>query len=244
MPASTRATGKSTSFIARKTSSSSESRLTVIRDSPASASARAFWASSAALVVSVTSSHRRARQAGRRALRGPAEERLAARDPELLHAEVDEHARDARSISSNVRELATGQEAVVVPEHLFRHAVHAAEVAAVGDRDPEIGRAGRGCRSRSSVISVENPGGDPACAPPRPRRRHRDLGRHVRPGEGRDRALPVVRVPRRSVRDLDGRARSVRLALPADDARSGYAAGVAPACCSRSPTASRPQGSS
>ena len=36
IPASTRATGKSTSFIARNTSSSSESRLTVMRVSPAS----------------------------------------------------------------------------------------------------------------------------------------------------------------------------------------------------------------
>ena len=50
-----RATGKSTSFIARKVSSSSESRLTVIRSSPAAASAAALPARSDAFVVRVSS---------------------------------------------------------------------------------------------------------------------------------------------------------------------------------------------
>ena len=55
IPSSTRDTGKSTPFIAPNTSSSSESRLTVIRCSPASArgAARAFSADP--FVVSVRS---------------------------------------------------------------------------------------------------------------------------------------------------------------------------------------------
>ena len=65
------------------------------------------------------------------------EERLAAGDAELLHAELDEHARDALDLLER-EELTPRQEAVVVPEDLLRHAVDAAEVAAVGDRDPEI----------------------------------------------------------------------------------------------------------
>ena len=55
MPSSTRATGKSTSFIARKTVSSSESRLTVTRSSPASFSSPAISASREPFVVSVRS---------------------------------------------------------------------------------------------------------------------------------------------------------------------------------------------
>jgi len=56
MPLSTSATGKSTSFMRRNTASSSASRLTVTRCSPASFSAWAFFASSDALVVRVMSS--------------------------------------------------------------------------------------------------------------------------------------------------------------------------------------------
>jgi hypothetical protein len=55
MPSSTRATGKSASFIARKVSSSSASSETVTRRSPASASAAAFCGRSDAFVVSVRS---------------------------------------------------------------------------------------------------------------------------------------------------------------------------------------------
>ena len=55
MPSSTFATGKSTSFIARKIPSSRASRLTVTRDSPAILSSRALCPSSAPLVVSVRS---------------------------------------------------------------------------------------------------------------------------------------------------------------------------------------------
>ena len=61
---------------------------------------------------------------------------------------------------------------------------------------------------------------------PRHRRRHRHLGRHVRAGAGRARAIPAVRVPRGAVRDLDGRARAVRVGPAPGAAREGYVAGV------------------
>ena len=59
-----------------------------------------------------------------------AEERLAAGDAELPHAEVDEHARDALDLLER-EELAPRQEPVLAAEDLLRHAVDAAEVAAV-----------------------------------------------------------------------------------------------------------------
>ncbi len=66
-----------------------------------------------------------------------AEKRLAAGDAELAHPEVDEHARDALDLLER-EELAARQEPILVAEDLLRHAVDAAEVAAVRDRDPEI----------------------------------------------------------------------------------------------------------
>ena len=77
------------------------------------------------------------RQPGDQELEVAPEKRLAARDAELLHAEVDEHARDALDLLER-QELATRQEAVLVAEDLLRHAVDAAEVAAVRDRDPQV----------------------------------------------------------------------------------------------------------
>ncbi|ODV08586.1 MAG: hypothetical protein ABT20_11865 [Rubrivivax sp. SCN 70-15] len=56
MPRSTSATGKSTSFMRRKIASSSASRLTVTRRSPARCSASALRSSSEPFVVSVMSS--------------------------------------------------------------------------------------------------------------------------------------------------------------------------------------------
>ena len=139
MPSSTRATGKSTSFIARKTSSSSESRLTVTRVRPASASACALRGEQRAV--------RRQRQVERREsaasmrdqrLDVAAKERLAAGDADLLDAVADEQRARGASISSKVRSSLARQELVVAAEDVLRHAVGAAEVAAVGDRDPEI----------------------------------------------------------------------------------------------------------
>ena len=115
--------------------------------------------------------------------------------------------RATRSISSKRQELAPRQEAVVVAEDLLRHAVDAAEVAAVGDRDAEIAHrpAERVEDGHPDEERRESGAVNPARAPSRPRRRHGDLGRHIRPGAGRARALSAVRVPRGAVRDLDGR---------------------------------------
>ena len=64
-------------------------------------------------------------------------ERLAARQPELVDAEADEDARHPLDLLEREQLLAV-EEAVVAPEDLLRHAVDAAEVAAVGDRDAEV----------------------------------------------------------------------------------------------------------
>src|SRR3970282_1777049 len=56
---------------------------------------------------------------------------------ELVYAQPGEDPRDALDLLEG-EELAAGKEAVVAAEDLLRHAVHAPEVAAVGDRDAEI----------------------------------------------------------------------------------------------------------
>ena len=65
------------------------------------------------------------------------EQRLAAREADLLDAERGERARDALELLEG-EELLAVHEAVVVAEDRLRHAVRAAEVAAVGDRDPQV----------------------------------------------------------------------------------------------------------
>src|SRR5204863_3063099 len=66
-----------------------------------------------------------------------AHKRLSARDADLLRAGGDERARDAGDLLE-AEQLAAVEEAVVMPVDLLGHAVHAAEVAAVGDRDPQV----------------------------------------------------------------------------------------------------------
>src|SRR6185437_17021290 len=56
---------------------------------------------------------------------------------ELAHAEAHEEARQADDLIER-QALVRAEEAVPVMEGLPRHAVRAAEVAAVHDRDPEI----------------------------------------------------------------------------------------------------------
>jgi hypothetical protein len=98
-PVEHRWTGKSTSFIARNVASSSESRLTVTRSRPASRALR---------LRGEERGVRRQRQLGAerreqrdQALDVLADERLAAREAQLLDAERDDAAR-TRSISSKV----------------------------------------------------------------------------------------------------------------------------------------------
>jgi hypothetical protein len=69
---------------------------------------------------------------------------------------------------------------------------------------------------------------DAASPAPAPgaRRRHRDLGLHVRPRAEGGRRLPALRIPRRPVRDLDRRPRAVRPAVAAALPRVGWGAGI------------------
>ena len=62
---------------------------------------------------------------------------LAACDAHRADAEAGEDADDARELLER-EQLAALEERVVAAEDLLRHAVDAAEVAAVGDRDPQV----------------------------------------------------------------------------------------------------------
>ena len=66
-----------------------------------------------------------------------AHERLAAGDPQLGDAEPHRRGGDTLDLAEGEQLLAFEID-VLAPEDLLRHAVDAAEVAAVGDRDPEI----------------------------------------------------------------------------------------------------------
>jgi hypothetical protein len=66
-----------------------------------------------------------------------AEERLAAGDPHLLHTVCHERPRHAVDLFEG-QELLAVHEAVPAAEHLLGHAIDAAEVAAVRDRDPQV----------------------------------------------------------------------------------------------------------
>ena len=114
----------------------------MIRPSPAAASSPA----SAAQGGPVRRERQVDRLAGRRPDRGQAldepgqvapDERLAAGDPELRRAEPDEDAGQPLDLLERQDELAR-QEREVAPEDLLGHAVDAPEVAAVGDRDPQV----------------------------------------------------------------------------------------------------------
>ena len=64
-------------------------------------------------------------------------ERLAARDADLAHAVGHERSREALDLLEG-EQLRAREELVLAAEDLLRHAVHAAEVAAVGDRDAQV----------------------------------------------------------------------------------------------------------
>ena len=164
MPSSTRSTGKSTSFSARNCASSSESRLTVTRRRPASASAAP---SAAAASRSSSGSDRRRARASSATSRSRS--RRTSGSPPVMrifsHAPRDEErARRARSPRTSAAR-ARSRNAMVAAEDLLRHAVDAAEVAAVGDRDAQIAqraaegvehvhRGNRSSRHRPRVCSA------------------------------------------------------------------------------------------
>ena len=142
IPSSTRATGKSIPFIAPKTASSSESRLTVTRRRPASASGRASARRAAPFVVRVRSSRRPSvvRRAARRSMSTGRSRRTSGSPPVIRSFSTPERReRPGGALDLLEREdLVARQERVVAAEHFLRHAVRAAEVAAVGDRDAQV----------------------------------------------------------------------------------------------------------
>jgi hypothetical protein len=140
----------------RKVSSSSASRLTVTRCSPAAASGSAKRGSSTPLVVIARSSRPSiaasfATRSGR-----SAQQRLAAGQPDLADPDADEDPQQ-RVSSSKLQQLLAVEEGVVGAEHLPRHAVGAAQVAPVGDRDAQVlhrpARAGRACRTMDGIVN-------------------------------------------------------------------------------------------
>jgi len=101
-----------------------------------------------------------------------AQQRLAPGEADLLDAVALEDAREPRDFLER-QQLVPRQEFVVGPEHLARHAVHAAEVAAIGDRDAQVvesppARVEPGVQGRAG-----NPlDGQGLCAPPVADRNH------------------------------------------------------------------------
>ena len=66
-----------------------------------------------------------------------AQQRLAAGQPQLAHAQAGENPGEPCQFLEGEQVLA-GQEGEVPAEYLAGHAVGAAELAAVGDRDPQV----------------------------------------------------------------------------------------------------------
>ena len=150
MPASTSATAKSASFMRRKTASSSASRLTVTRFRPASFSAWALRASSEPLVVSVRSSGRPdgVRSCGEHArpgIRGSCAAAARRRSGGSCARRARRTVAPVASISSKLSNARVRQERVVLVEDLLRHAVDAAEIAAIGDRNAQVAQRPRQC---------------------------------------------------------------------------------------------------
>src|SRR5690606_10748211 len=110
---------------------------------------------------------RRGAQAGQhadQAIEVLAHERLAASEPELPDPLGHEYAGDPRDLLEG-QEGGLRQEGVVPAEHLARHAVGAAEIAAIGDRNAQVaqpaaetvGENGRG-RHTASLVQTAGPG--------------------------------------------------------------------------------------
>ena len=64
-------------------------------------------------------------------------ERLATGEPNFLHAETDEDPDQALDLLEG-EDLGARQELEILAKNLLRHAIHAAEVATVGDADPQV----------------------------------------------------------------------------------------------------------
>ena len=164
-----------------KTASSRESGLTVTRRSPAAASARALRASSAPSVVSANvldpldpGQHRD------EPIQVEAQQRLAASQPQLAAAKAGKDPGEPGKLLEGEQVLA-GQKREVAAEDVAGHAVGAAELASVGDRDPQV--PPRAClrvshwRCQPRALRSDHYDTVPA----RSRRRARDASSSVRP---------------------------------------------------------------
>ncbi len=156
IPRSTSATGKSASFMRRKIASSMASRLTVTRPQARGLQRRRLALEDRAVGRQREVERRAvgARQLGEhrdQPLEVAPQERLAAGEADLLHAVRDEQPREADDLLEG-QQRRVRQERVLLVEHLLRHAVAAAEVAAVGDRDAQVAQ-------RPIEAVVENAGG-------------------------------------------------------------------------------------
>ena len=132
-----------------------------MRATPQSASAAAWVCSWLPLVVSVSSSRPCAEMARQR-LDQPhqvlAHERLAAGEPDFAHALGDEGGGQPVDLLER-KQILPRQE-----RHGLGHAIDAAEIAAVGDRDAQIGdapaeRVNHGLRRRRHHSSASSGGG-------------------------------------------------------------------------------------
>ena len=136
MPASTLSYPSGTRVMRAKRSGSTASMLTVTRRRPASLSGCAMSASRWPLVVSAMSSRSPVGGAQLGQLADEidhalAQQRLAAGDADFLDSKSDQHARHAQIVG----EWQIAIERALVPGA----AVNTLVVAAVGDRDPQIG---------------------------------------------------------------------------------------------------------
>ena len=168
MPCNTTATGKSTSFVGRNTVSSSESSETLTRRRPAALNARAFLASSEALVGGQIQWF-----AGRRLSGGQhpdqdhevfAQQGLAAGDADFLEAVCDEKARHARDFLK-AQQFGSQQNcgcpgATALPDRAHVRSTHAplpstapaASTAKTAQRSVWTGQAIHACHEASPFI--------------------------------------------------------------------------------------------
>ncbi len=107
------------------------------------------------------------RQIKRRAIRGPdlrqhfdqgleilAQQRLAAREPNLLHPMRDKNPRQASDFLER-EQVALRQERIVAIEYIFRHAIGAAKVAAICDRNAQVAQRPAATISDQSARRLE-----------------------------------------------------------------------------------------
>ena len=143
----------------------------MIRCSPASFKAVARLPSRTPFVVSARSSMRAlVRELANETRQITAEQRLAARDPDPAHAEHRKHARETHDFLE-LQDVLARQPHVL----LLRHAVLAAEVAAIRDRDPQAAERPRKAIEKGHAQlwirggcwpAWPNPGASPAGRPP------------------------------------------------------------------------------